>query len=56
MLSLGITLNKCDLVILMNNTLSSDKVLQQIYRSMTEGDNKKNCYSPKKATNMTNVT
>lgn len=27
MLSLGITLNLCDLVILMNNTLSSDKVL-----------------------------
>ncbi len=41
MLSLGITLNLCDLVILMNNTLSSDKVLQQMYRSMTEGNNKK---------------
>jgi|688.fasta_scaffold00943_43 hypothetical protein len=41
MLTLGITLNLCDLVILMNNTLSSDKVLQQIYRCMTEGENKK---------------
>jgi hypothetical protein len=41
MLSLGITLNLCDLVILLNNTLSSDKVLQQMYRCMTEGTNKK---------------
>lgn len=41
MLTLGITLNLCDLVILMNNTLSSDKVLQQMYRCMTEGENKK---------------
>lgn len=41
MLTLGITLNLCDLVILMNNALSSDKVLQQMYRSMTEGENKK---------------
>ena len=37
MLTLGITLNLCDLVILMNNALSSDKVLQQMYRCMTEG-------------------
>jgi hypothetical protein len=29
------------LVILMNNALSSDKVLQQMYRCMTEGENKK---------------
>jgi hypothetical protein len=36
MLTLGITLNLCDLVILMNNALSSDKVLQQMYRCMTE--------------------
>jgi hypothetical protein len=41
MLTLGITLNLCDLVILLNNALSSDKVLQQMYRCMTEGDNKK---------------
>ena len=41
MLTLGITLNLCDLVILMNNSLSADKVLQQMYRCMTEGINKK---------------
>ena len=41
MLSLGITLNLCDLVILMNNSLSSDKVLQQMYRCMSERVNKK---------------
>jgi hypothetical protein len=41
MLTLGITLNLCDLVILMNNALSADKVLQQMYRCMTEGKNKK---------------
>lgn len=41
MLSLGITINSCDVVILMNNSLSSDKVLQQMYRCMTEGENKK---------------
>ena len=41
MLTLGITLNMCDVVALMNNTLSSDKVLQQMYRCMTEGSRKK---------------
>jgi hypothetical protein len=41
MLTLGITLNMCDVVVLMNNTLSSDKVLQQMYRCMTEGFLKK---------------
>ncbi|ARF12650.1 superfamily II DNA or RNA helicase [Klosneuvirus KNV1] len=41
MLSLGITLNNCDVVFLMNNSLSSDKVMQQMYRCMTEGENKK---------------
>jgi hypothetical protein len=41
MLTLGITLNMCDVVVLMNNTLSSDKILQQMYRCMTEGTNKK---------------
>ena len=41
MLTLGITLNMCDVVALMNNTMSSDKVLQQMYRCMTEGSNKK---------------
>ena len=41
MLTLGITLNMCDVVVLMNNTLSSDKFLQQMYRCMTEGYDKK---------------
>jgi hypothetical protein len=41
MLSLGITINSCNIVMLMNNTLSSDKVMQQMYRCMTEGQNKK---------------
>ncbi|ARF10089.1 restriction-modification methylase [Indivirus ILV1] len=40
MLSLGITLSNCDIVMLFNNTLSSDKVMQQMYRCMSEGDNK----------------
>jgi hypothetical protein len=41
MLNLGISLNLCDLVILLNNTLSADKILQQMYRCMTEALNKK---------------
>jgi len=49
MLNLGITINSCDIVMLMNNTLSSDKLMQQMYRCMTEfipnsiieGENKK---------------
>jgi len=41
MLTQGITLNSCDLVILLNNSASSDKVLQQMYRCMTEGNDKK---------------
>jgi len=41
MLTLGITLAKCDIVVLMNNALSSDKVLQQIYRCMSEDNDKK---------------
>ena len=41
MLSLGITIESCDVVMLMNNTLSSDKIMQQMYRCMTEGENKK---------------
>ena len=36
MLSLGITLNLCDVVILLNNTLSSDRVMQMMYRCMSE--------------------
>jgi hypothetical protein len=41
MLTLGITLNLCDVVILLNDTLSSDKYFQQIFRCMTESSNKK---------------
>ena len=41
MLNLGITLDSCDIVILLNNTMSSDKIMQQMYRCMTEGENKK---------------
>lgn len=43
MLSLGITLSLCDVVFMMNDSLSSDKVMQMMYRSMTEsktGDKK----------------
>ena len=40
MLSLGITINSCDVCVLMNNTFSQDKVMQQMYRCMTEGKNK----------------
>jgi len=40
MLTLGITLPLCDIVFLMNDTLSSDKVMQMMYRSMTESKKK----------------
>lgn len=40
MLNIGITIESCDIVMLMNNTLSSDKIMQQMYRCMTEGINK----------------
>ena len=40
--SLGITLENCDVVILLNDILSSDKIYQMMYRSMTEAQNK-NC-------------
>jgi len=39
--SLGITLENCDVVILLNDILSSDKIYQMMYRSMTEAPNKK---------------
>ena len=41
MLNLGITINSCDIVMLMNNTLSTDKIMQQMYRCMTEDEDKK---------------
>lgn len=40
MLSLGISLENCDVVFLMNDGLSSDKVLQQMYRCMTDSHEK----------------
>jgi hypothetical protein len=40
MLTLGITLSLCDIVFLLNDTLSSDKVMQMMYRSMTESKDK----------------
>ena len=39
--SLGITLNLCDIVFLLNNTLSAERIMQMMYRCMTEGPNKK---------------
>jgi hypothetical protein len=39
--SLGITLEWCDVVILLNDILSSDKIYQMMYRCMTEAHNKK---------------
>ena len=42
--SLGITLSLCDIVILLNNTLSIDKILQMMYRCMSESiDGSKKC-------------
>jgi len=44
MLILGITLNLCDVVMLLNNSLSSDKVMQMSYRCMSEDmDGHKKC-------------
>jgi len=39
--SLGITLELCDITILLNDILSSDKIYQMMYRCMTEAPNKK---------------
>jgi len=44
MLNLGITISTCDVVMLMNDTLSSDKIMQQMWRCMTEAPNKKRGY------------
>jgi hypothetical protein len=44
MLSLGITLSKCDVVFLLHNSMSSEKFIQQMYRCMTEtSDGSKKC-------------
>jgi hypothetical protein len=39
-LSLDIKLNSCDIIFLLNNSLSTDDVLQQMYRCMTKDDDK----------------
>ena len=39
--SLGITLELCDITILLNDILSSDKIYQMMYRCMTEAPDKK---------------
>ena len=44
MLTLGITINSCDVVFLLNNSMSSDKVIQQMYRCMTESNMGDKCY------------
>lgn len=40
MLNLGITLNRCNVVCLFNNTTSSDTIIQQMFRCMTEVEGK----------------
>lgn len=42
--SLGITIDKCDLVLLMNNSKSVDFLFQSMFRSMSEHNNKKTGY------------
>ena len=44
MLTLGITLKNCDVVFLLNNTLSADKIMQMSYRCMSEADKKQKKY------------
>jgi hypothetical protein len=39
--SLGVTINNCDIVLLLNNNTSFDLIYQMMFRCMTEGDNKK---------------
>ena len=39
--SLGVSINNCDIVILLNNTKSYDLIMQMSYRSMTEAPSKK---------------
>lgn len=53
---LGITINSCDLVLLMNNSVSYDFICQTMFRSMSEMKEKKNGYiidvNVKRAINM----
>ena len=39
--SVGVTINNCDIVILLNNNKSYDMIYQMMFRCMTEGLNKK---------------
>jgi len=39
--SLGVSIDNCDIVLLLNNNLSFDMIYQMMFRSMTEGKNKK---------------
>lgn len=40
--SLGVSIDNCDIVILLNNNISFELIFQMMYRCMTEGLNKKN--------------
>lgn len=39
--SLGVTINNCDIVLLLNNNMGFDMIYQMMFRCMTEGANKK---------------
>jgi hypothetical protein len=39
--SLGVSITNCDIVLLLNNTMSFDMIYQMMFRCMTEGVNKK---------------
>jgi hypothetical protein len=39
--SLGVSIDNCDIVILLNNNMAFDMIYQMMFRSMTEGANKK---------------
>ena len=39
--SLGVSIPNCDIVLLLNNNTGFDMIYQMMYRSMTEGENKK---------------
>lgn len=39
--SLGVSIDNCDIVLLLNNSLSFDMIYQMMFRCMTEGKNKK---------------
>lgn len=39
--SLGVSIDNCDIVLLLNNSMGFDMIYQMMFRCMTEGDNKK---------------